>query len=398
MTLPSRRPSAQCLSCGSAKLSIFYESEKVPVVSPVQAASREAAHGYKLGRVLLGFCESCGFIGNVSFEPALLDYSRDFKMTQSCSPTFNAFAREIAHRLIDSYDLRGKEIVDIGCGRGEFLLLLCQLGGNRGTGIDPAGVPRHIHHDSAERLNFIPEYFSGGHDLSVFDLVCCRHTLEHISQVGDFVRSVRRSLGARRDIAVFFQMPDASRILQEMIFWEITYEHCSYFTLGSLARLFRRCGFEVLRLEKVFGERYLLIEARPSDGRGGPSLPGEDDIETLSLDVAHFAENVSGRFEQLKDSLQEMFEKGQRVVLWVADTKTGVFLNSLGIVDEIEFAVDINPLLHGMYIPGTGQKIVEPAFLKEYRPDVVVVMNPIYQDEVREMLARMNITAETFSP
>lgn len=398
MTFPSRHQSAKCQSCGSEGISIFYESDKVPITSPVEAPSREAARDLDLGRVHLGFCQACGFIENVVFDPSLIDYGQPWKMTQSCSPTFNAFAHDVAQRLIDSYDLHGKEIVEIGCGRGEFLLLLCQMGGNRGTGIDPASVPGHVHPEALERLRFIPEYFSEDHDLSSFDFVCCRHTLEHISPVGDFVASIRRSLGKCRDTAVFFQMPDVSRILQEVSFWEISYEHCSYFSLGSLARLFKRCGFELLRLEKVFGGRYCLIEARPSEDPPGPALAEEEDVETIARQVAHFTERVSGKFEQLKGKLKGLFDGGQRVVLWGADTKTGVFFNTLGIVDEIEVAVDINPLLHGLYIPGTGQKVMPPEFLKEYRPDVVIVMSPIYQDEIRGMLSRMNVTAELFSP
>ena len=40
--------------------------------------------------------------------------------------------------LIRRYDLRGKEVIEIGCGKGEFLSLLCEVGDNRGVGFDPA--------------------------------------------------------------------------------------------------------------------------------------------------------------------------------------------------------------------------------------------------------------------
>jgi hypothetical protein len=47
-----------------------------------------------------------------------------------------------------------------------------------------------------------------------------------------------------------------------------------------------------------------------------------------------------------------------------------------------------------MYITGTGQQIVAPAFLQEYQPDVVIVMNPIYLAEIRQMLETLSVTAE----
>ena len=71
------------------------------------------------------------------------------------------------------------------------------------------------------------------------DYVCCRHTLEHIGPVRDFVSLVRETIGDRRHVNVFFELPDMERVLEHGVFWDIYYEHCTYFTRGSLARLFR---------------------------------------------------------------------------------------------------------------------------------------------------------------
>jgi hypothetical protein len=56
--------------------------------------------------------------------------------------------------------------------------------------------------------------------------------------------------------------------------------------------------------------------------------------------------------------------------------------------------VDINPLKHGTFLAGTGQKVVAPGFLREYQPDTVIVMNPIYCDEIQRDLDRMGLSAE----
>ena len=44
-----------------------------------------------------------------------------------------------------------------------------------------------------------------------------------------------------------------------------------------------------------------------------------------------------------------------------------------------------------MYIPGTGQKIVAPEFLKNYKPDYVILANPSYQQEITGMLADLGL-------
>ena len=84
----------------------------------------------------------------------------------------------------------------------------------------------------------------------------------------------------------------------------------------------------------------------------------------------------------------------QRVVLWGGGSKAVAFLTTLGIRDEIQYAVDINPHKHGAYLAGTGQEVVAPAFLRSYRPDLVIIMNPVYVDEITRDLAAMGLQPE----
>jgi hypothetical protein len=89
-----------------------------------------------------------------------------------------------------------------------------------------------------------------------------------------------------------------------------------------------------------------------------------------------------------------MKRDGRRVVLWGGGSKAVAFLTTLGVQDEIEYAVDINPYKHGTFLAGGGQKIVAPCFLQEYKPDTIVIMNPIYRDEIQLTLAAMGLYPE----
>ncbi len=80
--------------------------------------------------------------------------------------------------------------------------------------------------------------------------------------------------------------------------------------------------------------------------------------------------------------------------LWRSGSKSVAFLTTLNIHNEIRYVIDINPYKHGTYVAGTGQKIVAPDFLKEYKPDTVIVMNPIYHEEIRQDLNSMGLTPE----
>jgi len=389
--MPINRP---CPSCGSAEMSVFYEFENAPVHSVLLLPTQEEALNYPKGDIALGFCQTCGFISNVAFDSTLHEYSSKYEATQAFSSTFNVFHRNLATHLIDHYNLRDKDIIEIGCGQGEFLTMLCELGGNRGVGFDPAYIGGRNEGKAQNRITFIQDFYSEKYTDHQCDLLCCKMTLEHIHSTGDFVRMVRRSIRDRANTIVFFQVPDVTRILRELAFWDIYYEHCSYFSLGSLARLFRRCGFDVTDLWKDYDDQYLMIEARPGDGKSGPLLEQGNDLDTLARDVTYFSGNYQHKMDKWRSALKQIRSSGWRTVIWGAGSKGVAFLTTLNIRDEIEYAVDVNPRKHGTYMAGTAQQIVTPAFLQQYKPDVVIVMNAVYCNEIQQHLDQMGITAQ----
>jgi SAM-dependent methyltransferase len=388
------RNGARCESCGSDRIRAFYEVRGIPVHSCLLMSSREEATSYPRRDLRLGFCESCGFIQNTLFDPAVHEYSARYEETQAFSPTFMQFARGLAEQLIERYDLRNKTVLEIGCGKGEFLILLCEMGDNTGIGFDPGCHLERIQSEAAPRISIVRDFYSEKYAHVQADFVCCRHTLEHIHDTREFLMTVRRSIGERTDTIVFFEVPDVARVLEEQAFWDIYYEHCSYFSLGSLARLFRTCGFDVLDLWTAFDEQYLMIEAVPSEESSEGTFPAEDDMARLAGGVERLERGAGTTLARWREKLGGIRERGERAVLWGSSSKAVAFLTTLGVSDELEYVVDINPYRQGKHMPGTGHEIVPPDFLRDYRPDLAIAMNPIYCDEIRRDLAKMDLATE----
>jgi SAM-dependent methyltransferase len=382
-----------CPNCKTPGMTVFYEIKKVPVHSVLLLTTRDEAVSYPTGDIALGFCESCGFISNVAFDPGLHEYSSRYEATQSYSPTFTAFATRLANRLIERHDLRQKDIIEIGCGQGEFLIQLCELGENRGTGFDPAYLSERLTSPAKDRITFIADFYSEKYMDYQADFVCCKMTLEHIPQTLDFMQTVRRSIGNRLDTTIFFQVPNAEYVLRDIAFWDIYYEHCSYFSTGSLGRLFQQSGFDILDIATDYDDQYLMIEAKPSHRTAAPAIV-KNDIEVLKQEIQSFTERFPVVVQKWNNLVNEIQSNNHRAVIWGGGSKGVAFLTTLGITDDIiPYAVDINPYKHGMYMAGTGQEIIGPDFLRAYRPDVVIVMNPIYCDEIRADLGRLGVTA-----
>ncbi|MBN2366688.1 MAG: methyltransferase domain-containing protein [Calditrichaeota bacterium] len=377
----------ECKSCGYKKQFEFYKLYQVPVHSVLLMEKHSEAVNYPRGEISLGFCPACGFISNTKFDPGYHEYSSKYEETQGFSHTFNKFHKELALKLIEKHDLRNKKIIEIGCGKGEFITMLCELGPNTGYGFDPAYVSERNISTARERVEFIQDFYSEKYVNYHADFVCCKMTLEHIPDTLEFMKVVRRSIADRFNTIVFFQVPDMVRILKDAGFWDIYYEHCSYFTSGSLARLFRKAGFEVLDLYKAYDDQYLMIEAKPVNGSGRKILIQEESVEDIRQLIGQFEEKIETIFR----SWQKFLSGKKKTVLWGGGSKGVAFLTTLKLNSEVQYAVDINPYKHGTYMAGTGQKIVSPDFLKKYQPDLVIVMNPIYMDEIKNDLQKLGI-------
>jgi SAM-dependent methyltransferase len=388
-----------CPACGKAKMRVFHEASDVPTNSCILLSTEEEARAYPRGDIKLGVCETCGFVFNTAFDIAKTEYSGRYEETQAYSGTFNKFHTALAERLIKKHGLYEKDVLEIGCGKGEFIAMLADLGSNRGVGIDPGVDVSRIEGKAASQVKFIADFYNESYGDHKVDFLACKMTLEHIPEALEFVSVVRRGLGDQTDAIIFFQVPEAGRILGECAFEDVYYEHCAYFTPGSLARMFRQAGFAVDEVAIEYGEQYLTIEARPNPRGAAPTAPLaiEDSVpETLKL-VDAFTAQFARTLAKWKGVVDEATSRGETIVLWGSGSKAVSFLTTLNVGDDVKYVTDINPHRHNHYMPITAQRIVPPAELAEIKPDLVICLNRIYEDEIKADLSALGLKPRVMS-
>lgn len=368
------------------------EIMQVPTHCNLLWPTREHAQAVPRGDVLLAYCPQCGHVYNVTFDPALMAYTQDYENSLHFSPRFQQYATSLATRLVNRYNLYNKDIIEIGSGKGDFLTMLCQLGNNRGVGFDPSHVPG-IEGETTVSVTFIQDFYSEKYTDYKADFIGCRHVLEHIQHPGDFVATVRQAVGDRYDTIVFFEVPNVLFTLRDLGIWDIIYEHCSYFSPYSLTWVFHHNGFRVLRVEPTFNGQFLTIEAVPINGILDSWAEDDRDKRQMTSDVAAFGNSYREKVMAWQKRLKQMAATGQQAIVWGAGSKGVTFMNTLG-TQDIEYVVDINPRKEGMYVSGTGQKIVSPEFLKTYQPDTVIIMNLNYKEEIGRTLHELGVSAK----
>ncbi len=345
--------------------------------------------------VRLAHCRQCALIYNIYFDPDLTKYSPAYENSLHFSPVFQKWAEETAERLIQRYELREKEVIEIGCGQGDFLSLMQRLGNNRVLGFDPSyDSKKNTTAATTSEIEILSEAYSEAHRGYPVDFVCCRHVLEHVHDPLAFLQGVRRAISQQDACVVYFEVPNALYSLEQMGLWDIIYEHCSYFTSESLAKLFLRAGFDPIEVALRYGNQFLTIEARPSQDHSGGKSDSKWDVPNLSQLAANFQRVYEKTVCSWREELSGLLRKKSRIVIWGAGSKGVTFANTLSISHkQIEYIVDINPRKSGQFVPGTGQKVVRPEFLREYQPQAVIIMNPIYQAEIRKTVGEFGIDA-----
>ena len=382
-----------CSVCGSSKIEEFFAVEGIPVLSCALWPTRERAERCVRGDISLGFCLNCGFIENLIFDPELTDYSELYENALHFSKVYQQYAKVEAERMVERLDLHDKDVIEIGCGDGKFLSLLCTIGGNRARGFDPSYHPDKVIADWHENVTIVPEYYGEKHKNLAADLVASRHVLEHIPKPLSFMQSVRSTIGDNLNTHVCFEVPNALFLIQDLSIWDIIYEHCSYFTQPSLQKLFERAGFEVNEIRSTFENQCLAIEAKPKT-LDITTSENQMELERLADLVTSFSQAANQRLANCRAQLECLVEQGKQVALWGTGARAVIYLNMVNVPGAIGCAVDINPRKHGAFLPGTGQEIVAPEQLIEFAPDTVLIMNPIYKKEIAKSLEELGIVAE----
>lgn len=375
----------------SAQLPLI-EMKGVPVHCNVLWPTQEEAVSAPRGDIRLVYAPDCGHIFNMDFDASLMEYTQEYENSLHFSAKFQEFATDLAQGLIDRYDLHNKDIVEIGAGKGDFLIMMAEMGNNRGWGFDPSYVPDEAY--TSDKVEFVLDFYSEKYTNYEADIITCRHVLEHIEDPDAFIENVKKAVNGRTDTIVFFEMPNALFTIRKLGIWDIIYEHCSYFTPYSLAHLFRKHGFEVLNVDEVFGGQFVTIEAKLATAESEDGGVETAVLDQLTQDAKAFSANYQEKVDHWASVMSRVKENNQKAVIWGTGSKGVTFLNVLDPDRLISYAVDINPRKQGKFVGGTGQEIISPEFLRDYQPDVVIIMNANYKDEISNTLTELGVQAE----
>jgi len=352
-----------------------------PVHQNLLMVSHEDARNITRDDIAMAVCNKCGFVFNQTFNPALLEYGSNYDSTQACSPHFSEHLDKLVTYLLSEKGVNESRIVEVGCGDGAFLRQLVAGGTkNQGRGFDPGyGGPLN---EFDGKLIFDRCFYGPDCAGISADFVVIRHVLEHVQDPLVLLQTVRKAVDASENGQVFIEMPCVEWILRNGASWNFFYEYCTLFSADSLATAMQISGFNVDKVQHVFGGQYLWVEASPSRTEMVVDYNPEAMLELTRA----FSISTKRTLEAKVEEIRLLAAKG-KVALWGGGAKGATFANEVDPVgDLIDCVVDINPRKQGYFLPGTGHPIVSYRELPVRGVTDVILMNSNYRDEVLSLL------------
>jgi SAM-dependent methyltransferase len=368
----------------------FLRREQVPVQQNLVVKDRRAAEAVPRRPFRLRICERCEFVFNPAFDLSGLKYSDEYDNTQVCSPQFNDYVDGLVRDLVVNRGVRGRRIVEVGCGKGDFLRRLVDAPGADNTGY---GFDRSYEgplEDRGGRLKFERRFYEPDCGAVAADVVICRHCVGYLPDPVGVLRTVRRAVAGSPHALVCFETQDVEWMLDRHVFFDFAYEVCSYFSPGSLAAAYGMAGLAVTRVRRLFGGQYLWVEGAPA---GQESLPAPGGRRLVRKALA-FAEVEADLRRLLRAKLTAPGARG-RTAVWGAGTKGASFVSLVDPRRELlACVVDLNPNKQGKYLPGTGHPIVDYRQLPDYGVTQAILMNPNYREENARLLRGAGVAVE----
>ena len=383
-----------CPICQSVKYSQFFEIKDIPVQDGILWHSQEEAFTSLVGDIKLAFCKDCGYIGNFAFEPEKVRYDSDYNFSLHYSSIYQNFINNLTNKIVRKYSLVNKSVLEIGCGQGDFLHELCKLGIGHGIGIDPALKSEVMEQNYSGKIYFIKDYYSEKYTKLRTDMIFCRHVLNHLFNPKAFIEMLRHNLDEFPNTLVYFEMPNAFHTFREGNIWNFIYERYSLFSPYSISQLFKICGFKVVSSGPCYGGQYLNIVAVPGNLDGYHLQSRSKRMLEMSQYIEKFQRDYPAIIKLWKERIEFIKEHKKNVIAWGAGGPAINFLSTLQIREIINYVVDINPLRQGQYLPKTGQLVVPPDFVKEFKPDVVIITNATYEKEIKKQISDLGLNCE----
>lgn len=356
----------KCIICGGDPFgeplitfnNIPASAQDIPNLSEIQFE-----HGINLE---LFQCRTCGL---VQFNCDPVQYYRDVIRAGGYTSTMKDIRREQYTQLINKYNLKGKKIIEVGTGRGEFLSILNEFD------VDAFGIE---HSDEFVTIGVksglnITRGFVDSPDYIIpygpFDAFLSFNFLEHLPDPNSMLKGIYNNL--KEGGIGLVTVPSFEYIIDHDGFYEFIRDHLVYYTEDSLKYLMQKNGFEVIQCSIINRDTLSIIVRK-----------------RIGLDLSKLKSNFAHLKLELNKYIDSFIENNQKVAIWGASHQGFTIISTTDIANKISYIIDSAPFKQNKYAPASHVLIVSPEYYFQNPVDCIIIVAPGYSEEIISIIRK----------
>ena len=265
------------------------------------------------------------------------------------------------------------KILDIGCGKGNFLQEFHSAFSNWELyGIESSKLSLNIAKQNLPNCNF----YEGIYDSEVFnkkfDFIVAFNVLEHIEHPKHFLENIHQDLNI--DGYVCFDVPNF-KINPADLF---VYDHLSHFTSDTLQNLLHNVGFKIIKLVEDKNKVPLFVICKKTNKKS--SLTNFTPImKKLVSDLVNYNDDLFSTYETVNKNFNKIAVVGLGIPIWVA-IQNGVIESS-----KITYFYDENNTIVGTKFSNILVKSLD-AISEEQSLPLIFSASPCYIENLRKKI------------
>jgi 2-polyprenyl-3-methyl-5-hydroxy-6-metoxy-1,4-benzoquinol methylase len=310
-------------------------------------------------------CSGCGLV-QLSSKP--VPYYKESIRAAGFSDEMKDFRKKQFKEFVQRYSLFGKKIIEVGCGLGEYLLLM-QESKVKAHGLEYSEKSAEICVKNGLKVSrgFI-DNSNYKIDNAPFDGFFMLNFLEHLPDPNSTLRGIYNNL--TDDAVGLVEVPNFDMLLRNKLFSEFMSDHLFYFTADTLSTALKINGFEIIECNQVW-RNYIISAVVKKRKR---------------QDISHFSEQQKKIKKQIEEYISRFGDK--KVAIWSAGHQALAVISLMNLGDKIKYIVDSATFKQNKFTPVSHIPIVSLATLESDPVDAIIVMAASYSDEVTRIIQK----------
>lgn len=343
-------------------------------------------------------CENCWLVQTEDHTGREALFTQNYAYFSSYSSTWLAHAQHYVSEMVARFHLdKHSQVIEVAANDGYLLQYVQQLG-IPCYGIEPTTSTANAAREKG--INIIEQFFGVNladelvQNNQQADLIVANNVLAHVPDINDFVKGFSRLLKPQG--VATFEFPHLLHLVQENQFDTVYHEHYSYLSFTAVQHIFSNNGLTVFDVEELSthgGSLRVFAQAIDSGTHVCSSAVSKLlQVEAeAGINSKDFYQNFQTKVESEKDALLKFLLdakcKGLKIGAYGAAAKGNTLLNFAGVrPDLLPYVVDKNPAKKGQYMPGSRIPIVDETYLRNDRPDYILILPWNLKTEVMAQL------------